>query len=254
MSNEFRHSIIQSCALCATLIDLSHCTPDTYETTMEAHHAVCSKRPIEVGDYVRWESGQTPGRWVEGELMDIPNPDKYGIRIADKSDWEPMWPDERGWHKFNTKRGATIRRIPRPEAQAPVRRVFPIGADRTKPCATCSRSWGDHFGVACDLPRMEDYESGPVCAPGCPCGAHAPALVDGVDREVCLARWMENRLFSEGGSPPPNAMTRMQRDVGRAMWLERYGIARSAELRAKVAAGREAERCRVTYSELDAED
>lgn len=252
--------VAQLCALCRDPIALD---PGVYtaaqiDQRIADHKAVCWKRPIAVGDYVRWESGLTPARWVEGELMDIPSPDKYGIRVADKSDWEPKWPDERGWHMFNTKRGAIIRRIPRPEAAHTTptaeRRVFPRGADRSRPCGTCARYWGDHYGVACEQPYMAGYESGPVCAPGCPCGAHATALVDGLDREACLARWMENRLFSEGVTAPPNAMTRMQRDVGRALWLERYGAARSAELRAKVAADRRAERNRVTYSELDAED
>lgn len=293
------------CALCNEPLNMID-DDDLYEFAAKRHHAVCPKRPIEVGDYVRWESGLTPGRWVEGELMDIPSPVKYGIRVADKSDWQPMYPDERGWHLFNTERGAIIRRIPRP-AEAQAIRVGDLVRWRPTPgspwdgmtidgiaesvaesvegtrrltvlrvTAVCrGTSLGDRgfaLGSLVDVTmapgRVEVLNApnpdpiparpGPVCAAGCQCGAHAPpasapALVDGIDREACLTRWMENRLAVEGGALPPNAMTRMQRDVGRAMWLQRYGAARSAELRGKVAAGREADRCRVRVDVQDVE-
>lgn len=118
----------------------------------------------------------------------------------------------------------------------------------------------------------------PTCGPGCQCGAHetaetrieqtvhpatkeagryseppAPALVDGLTREQCSTRWLENRLAVEGGAAPPNVMTRMQRDVGRAMWLAGPGAKRSAELRDRVSADREAERNRVRVDVQDVE-
>lgn len=127
----------------------------------------------------------------------------------------------------------------------------PIGSDLYRR-SKCNDLTGNPDGPCGSCPT---YPPTPVSEPILP----RSALIDGLDREVCLARWMENRLAVEGrhhASPgtPPNTMTRMQRDVGRALWLERYGAQRGAELRAKVAADREAERCRVTYCEVDCDD
>ena len=58
-------------------------------------------------------------------------------------------------------------------------------------------------------------------------------------------RRISRSLAVEGGAAPPNVLTRMQVDVGRELWLQWFGAKRSAELRERVAADREAERCRV---------
>lgn len=345
------------CALCDEVIACDMKLVESYVTATEAHHAVCSKRPIEVGDHVRWEY-PARGTWAEGDVTAwMPKHHAEGavydcvtIRVAAHCGSWPNCGDDPvvtgREHRFGceARDGIVVRRIPRPAAaQATIRtafgdikitadptlkpgemrverpkvgdripletgarRVFPRGADRSKPCPTCTRPLGEHFGVACSMPRMEGYQTGPVCAPVCQCGAHAvpkyrpvvvdkaameramkdeklmqrvqeeaekriqwlvtggtkvhtlespaPALVDGLDREVCLARWMENRLAVETRCAPPNAMTRMQRDVGREMWLQRFGVARSVELRGMVDADRAAERNRVTYCEVDCDD
>lgn len=133
------------------------------------------------------------------------------------------------------------------EAQAP---VFPAGAE--DPPDEMKVVNPDAFGTAARLGLKHGPNGsgrrGP-CDPDCrKCAAErasAPALVDGIDREVCLARWFENRMAVEGGVAPPNVLTRMQVDVARALWMQRFGAKRSAELRELVAADREAERCRV---------
>ena len=255
------------CALCRETIALD---PGVYtaaqiDQRIADHHAICPKRPIHVGDYVRWEYGPAghfamPTNWVEGEVM---RADRY---VADiRADRCGMGHRVGKVNEFgiSAECGSTIRRIPRPaEAQAAVP-VFPAGADRSQPCPTCSKGWGEHYGIACSYFDRRR----PCGACGDPLGDHlktagchgpapviavppATALVDGIDREQCLARWMENRLAVEGGAPP-HAMTRMQRDVGRALWLERFGAERAAELRAKIAAGREAERNRVRVEVQD---
>lgn len=357
-------------------------TPEDVEDVARDHHAVCPKRPIEVGDYVSWEVGCQDRDFIHGEvervtdglarvritaasqnqasvfgphcvshiaqpigtLRRIPRPaEAQAIGVDDYVEWRPDGSPSRAAGRVLAKSQTTaivwirevsktwtafeacpivgdtrsvplsdLRRVPYPEAnvqrvdsgaraamkaasriaavvdaarqghikgevQATDRRVFPRGADRTKPCPTCTRPWGEHFGVACESPRMEGYEIGPVCTPECQCGAHAvpskpaqwiatsgtkvhtlewspaPALVDGIDREVCLARWMENRMAVEGGAAAPNVMTRMQRDVARSLWMQRFGAKRSAELRELVAADREAERCRVRVDIQDVE-
>lgn len=206
--------VAQLCALCGypLALDPGVYTAAQVDQRIAAHHAVCSKRPIAPGDYVRLDvsGAQFVDAWQEGTVEELDSLGYAAVRLQNAG---PEMASEIG----NVRRlwVKSLRRIPRPAAV-------------------------------------------PTCAPSCQCGAHvaAPpgALIDGIDREACLARWMENRLAVEGGAAPANAMTRMQIDVGRALWLERYGAQRAAELRAKVEAGREAERNRVTYSELDAED
>lgn len=81
----------------------------------------------------------------------------------------------------------------------------------------------------------------------------APALVDGLTRDACLTRWLENRRSVERGVAPPHVMTRMQRDVGRLRWLQTFGAAQAAELRMMVLADREAERNQVRVEVQDVE-
>lgn len=225
-------SVKQSCALCSEPVDISHCTPDTYPATMAAHHAVCPKRPIAVGDYVRWDGQMDDGsnckRWAEGEVVGF-KLDKTQVRIARSSDkWFAAEP-------YFT--GPVLRRISRPAAaQATVLMV--------STCDVCCIPGATAETGRCNHGYL--YRS-VVREPAPP----APALVDGLTREQCLERWMENRLAVEGGARPPNKMNRMQRDVGRTMWLAGPGAKRSAELRDLVAADREAERNRVRVEVQD---
>lgn len=75
-------SVITKCPLCESPFHLDDdSTFDggadlTREQEVARHHAVCPKRPIEVGDYVRWEYGLLgyfahPDNWAEGEVMGI---------------------------------------------------------------------------------------------------------------------------------------------------------------------------------------
>lgn len=62
-------------------------------------------------------------------------------------------------------------------------------------------------------------------------------LVGGLTPDECLTRWMENRLFAEGGSPLPNSLAEDQVATARALWMRRESPRRSAELAARVASG-----------------
>ena len=95
------------------------------------------------------------------------------------------------------------------------------------------------------IPRPEQSRGGqqdPVSA-----APRDPVLIGGLTPDQCLSHWMENRLFIEGlhfMATLPNALTPEQVAVGRALWLARFGAQRSAELRAKVTASREADAAR----------
>lgn len=62
------------CSLCNEVLSREDLRPEVAERMLADHHAVCPKRPIEVGDYVRWEYGPTgpfakPENWAEGMVV-----------------------------------------------------------------------------------------------------------------------------------------------------------------------------------------
>lgn len=221
--------------------DLSQYLPYlSIERIDAAHRIPCPTRPIEVGDYVRWESGTTIGRWVEGELMDLPGQDRYGIRVIRKADFEPRFPDARGWHLFNTLRGGTICRIPRPaEAQATARHgaccAHPLERHAYNGCADCGCCirWSEHPDR--DLDKSDSAQIARMHSTGLP----APVFVDGLTPAQCLAEYS----LRQKGIDRQYRLTPAQLATAREEW--------SAALHAKRDASDEAERCRVTYCEVE---
>lgn len=111
------------CAHCDFPVLNGNESPIAADMKIAAHHAVCPKRPVEVGDWVRWEFHRF-GAWCEGELESVSDHlfwVRYGVRVS-------VCSDEKPWTNFpKLKRGAvtyygvgpgdpdsSIRRIPRP--------------------------------------------------------------------------------------------------------------------------------------------
>lgn len=266
---------VHRCALCSEVV-VPGVAPEfaRYLTMIAAHHAVCPRRPIEVGDTVEIRycnisrlNGRV-GTVVEIDAADPVVPFRVTVDEADRFGW---------WCR-------AVERIPRPDH---VQAIKVGDYVRWESPVIPDRSWVEGEVVAIDdwirisvdragsaiqtaLGEVGGYGRSAIRhipRPG-QCGAHdtaatrikheeklvseryseppAPALIDGITRDACLARWMENRLAVEGGAAPPSAMTRMQRDVGRTMWQQTYGAARSAELDARVAADAADRQVRVT--------
>lgn len=304
----FNMTVNQKRALCSTTIDLSHCTPDTYEQTMADHHAVCERRPVEVGDPVRWEYGSgphvDPRNWVEGHLTATARDQLVRIDVS-LCDLGTRVGREMGFGLH----GSVLCRIPRPGAGEPTREVR-VG-DRVR----ITRCWKreavgmsgvlQHIDKSCagELPyqiRLDEAvgtygdwiwceELAPVEAPGgqhdpappqfiappplhpetiaaldrlkerayaclgvpqgspprCACGDDHPpgrtaqtdpldVVYDGATLRTLIA---QNACDSQEAGPPLFLLSPAQRAAVSAHW--------SAQLRAKVAASREAERNRV---------
>lgn len=278
------------CALCSEAIDCDMSLVESYVTACAAHHAVCPKRPIEPPDHVLWAY---PARnvWAKGELREVLGRHANGslscvnIMVTECSDGfvdVEHRPRPGEAHTFGLPDNEfTIRRIPRPaEAQATVRRgkccAHPVERHHYSGCADCAccLQWSEHPDRDLDdsdsaqIARMHSTGSPTppatptTCAPGCQCDAHeiaaqrpkegdriplepsAHVLVDGLTRAQCLAAYTcaQNEELPGGAE----FLTDAQRAAGQEAW--------SAALRAKVAAGREADAARepsVRYCEVD---
>lgn len=229
-------TVAHRCALCSEVLSHGDLTPNGADAVTAAHHAVCPARPIEVGETVRivrttWDAMHG----IHGTVIAIDRHEAsmpYMVRADDGRGLHDWWCFE-------------VERIPRPaEAQAPV----PHGYVEHRCQGSLANGEQCPRRTTATNVRIDEWQCPDCVARGIvvrAAPAPAPTLVDGLDREVCLARWMENRLAIESGAPPPNALTPEQVATGRAMWLQRFGAQRSDALRAKVTADREAERCRV---------
>lgn len=263
-----------------------------------AHHTVCPKRPIEVGDLVEWDNKYNERwhaadpRWFRG-VVDGTYHGGCSVRIESGSEHYSAGGRVPYCNVEN------IRRIPRPaEAQAAVptccgqtMRTTGMGATPALPaylCATCERyeqggirtagpywrrdpAGGSQWAVASERAQYEHgrrNEQPPPCAPGCQCGAHAtaatrierrdevikeryteppaPALVDGLTRAQCLERFHKAQREHLHRTYASLWLTPEQLTAAREEW--------SAALRARIDASRKAERSRVTYCEVDADD
>jgi hypothetical protein len=261
---------LHKCALCGIAIAGGRVTADEFDCLTAAHHAVCPKRPIAVGDYVRWEYGPTgpfekPENWAEGEVVRI-NPYHVDIRVERCGLSKRAGTVTTFGHGVGI--GSTIRRIPRPGAsEQPVEldcyvewkpdgsrsqaagQVIKMDGDRaTVRIREVSQMWTAF--EACpfsshartiplyQLRRIAWPHEGPVPVPvDQPRGGRhdpAPVAVPATAEDLCLVQWMENRVAVEGGAPPPNPMTPQQIAIARAAWQAQYGAQRSAELRLRV--------------------
>lgn len=161
-------------------------------------------RPIEVGDYVRWDGHMTDSRgnvtgkterWAEGEVVSL----------------------DSGYVSIRIDRSCDGRFAPVAHFRGPIRRIpRPAEAQATEP-------------------------------------PPAPVLVDGLSPNDCYQRWTANRAAIELGEPLRySTLTADQIAAGRAAWRSGNEPKRlSAALLAKVTASDEAERNRVTYSEVE---
>lgn len=182
-------------------------------------------RPIEVGDYVEWRPSQSTH--IKGEIVSfLPG---TGRRVAEvRVDYDRVHPSPASWQGERHHLMADgLRRIPRPEVQS-TRIVQRRGR--------------------CDLGCVEPCKHGLPYRVSEPAPT-APVLVDPLDVEydgVRLRRLLEGDEFNRRETSVhwrAKTMTPAQRAAVSAHW--------SAALRAKIAAGAEAERWRVTYCEVE---
>lgn len=201
-----------------------------------------NERPIGPGDYVEWHP--SPTTHIKGEVTavrSLAGADFATVRI----DYDRAHPAPHSWQGQTHELGcARLRRIPRPaEVQATVRRgtccAHPVERHHYAGCADCGcgLQWKEHPDRDLDMSPAGRAALGHV-VPASP----APVLVDGLTRDECLERFVTAMQME---APFSAVFTPAQLAAAREEW--------SAALRAKVAASDEAERCRVTYCEVDDE-
>ena len=107
--------VVGKCASCDVMFQGE--TDDSVLTLLSQHREVCPKRPLEVGDYVRWD-GQMPDgsaptdepepRWIEGDILEFDR-NATRVRVMARSDEQFA----ESVYLF----GNVLRRIPRPVAE-----------------------------------------------------------------------------------------------------------------------------------------
>lgn len=215
-------------------------------------------RPIEVGDYVRWEYGPggpftSPANWAEGEVARI---DRFHVDICvaccglgKRTGTVTTFGIGPGIGPGIT---SILRRIP-PPAEAQATATLKVRSKRWVHCLHVSDS-----GIQCRASTEDpSVKIGWMCPDHVPVpqpAPPAPALVHGLTREQCLERWLVNRSereYPSGCKRPVYDLTQAQIVVGRHAYRTAAREEWSAELRAKVTAAREAERNLVTYCEVE---
>lgn len=108
----WKETALHKCALCGVAVAGGDVGAHLVESLLAAHHAVCEKRPLEVGDYVEWKAVSTH---VCGEVVGISKDDEISIRV----DFDRHHPSSSSWqgevHDLS-RRQCGLRRIPRPGA------------------------------------------------------------------------------------------------------------------------------------------
>lgn len=220
--------------------DLSQYLPYlSIERIDAAHRIPCPKRPIEIGDYVRYTSPISAKVWADGEVVGPAKTAQHAgwlcVRVT--SACEQMF-DKIGLNwDFGPE---ALRRIPRPaEAQATARHgaccAHPLERHAYNGCADCGCCirWSEHPDR--DLDKSDSAQIARMHSTGLP----APVFVDGLTPAQCLAEYS----LRQKGIDRQYRLTPAQLATAREEW--------SAALHAKRDASDEAERCRVTYCEVE---
>jgi hypothetical protein len=246
---------LHKCALCDIAVAGGDVSGPMVAALLAEHRQICPARPIEVGDYVRWEY---PSRdvWAEGTVTEIlsqnrDRPTVINILVSDHSggfhDCDPA-PHVGEGHTFgNHDRDTTLRRIPRPgagEQHAAAMVGTRPGATTTGTAQAIQREieeqrfarGSQHDPVRAGEVFREVFEPSQEAPP-------APALVDGLTRAECLERFTLFSAHDDDRPPWGPDLTPSQLAAAREEW--------SAALRAKVDAAREQERNRVRVEVQD---
>jgi hypothetical protein len=119
------------------------------------------------------------------------------------------------------------------------------------------RCQGYRDGKQCEV------RSGPPAAAGYLCPEHecltspiptVELLIDGLSSSMCYERWAANKIRIERGKALVHDMTPSQIAEGRRAFIALVSPMRTRQLRAKIAAAREQERCRVVVDLQDVEE
>ncbi len=256
------------CALCSVLF-----TADADEQFIAAHAKVCEKRPVQAGDYVRWDNPIESQWWCEGELLRLRTPAcdlvadimvRRGTLMADTVQSVGL-------------RNTSLRRIPRPVSEAKAHAPHPFirgaesGPERLGPpdetCAVCQCDPRNTIHLQHKVTEHAyAYNPAVVSARCARCGrgpgdhtvkqaptTEVPVLYDGMSTMECYRKWCDNRALVERGGPPLYVLTPAQITAGRATYLSDALNEHSAELRRKLAASKERERMQVVVDQ-DGED
>jgi hypothetical protein len=104
---------LHKCALCGVAVAGGQHSLRLIDRLLADHRAVCEKRPVEIGDYVRWENKQA-GRWAEGGVVQIAG-DLFWISVDRcTAGWTPLAAREDGARPFGVRYAADVRHIPHP--------------------------------------------------------------------------------------------------------------------------------------------
>jgi hypothetical protein len=140
--------VAHRCALCNLVL----CHDDSsVNAAIVVHRPVCERRPVEVGDYVRWEY---QGNWLEGELLKHETI-RHGTYATIQTDATrtSLHMSDPGPHPqvVGTHGTAMLRRIPRPGAGEQAKRNPKVG-DRVR----IARCWKrEAVGVVGTLTRID---------------------------------------------------------------------------------------------------
>lgn len=221
------------CAACSVLF-----TADADERLIAAHAKVCDGRPLEAGDYVRWDWN---GDWCEGKLAASTVEGIARVDVTRSNHHEDVGCEM-------SMLAQNVRRIPRPVAE--------VKAEPQFVAPKISKREMEAFQAYIDKQIVYAYQSVGVSQmadkiPKLPT-IETPALHDGMSTMECYRKWCDNRALVERGGVPLYALTPAQITAGRAAYLSDAFNEHSAELRLKLAAQKERERMQVVVDQ-DAE-
>lgn len=236
---------LHKCAFCRVAVAGGQHPAHLIDALLADHRAVCERRPVEIGDYVRWDGqmddGSNSERWAEGEVVrfvETSEGRKIQVRLTSRSD--------KGFSERPFFTGPVLRRIPRPGAGERTR-----GAQHAPAPPQFIAPPPLHPETIAALERLKERAyaclgvpqgSPPRCACGDDHPPGKPAQTDPLD--VKYDRFTLRDLLVKDATLREDRPTMLrlpltpaQRAAVSAHW--------SAQLRAKVAASREAERNRV---------
>jgi len=244
-----------TCARCSHLFN-SGPAPLTSEG-IEAEVATHQERCFVVGDWVRWEHN---GDWLEGELRGLSSKRQVASVKISKA--------RRAMEVGSTMEmlSCNVLRIPRPGQEVASGPLFRCQGYRDGKQCEARSGPPAAFGYLCpehDAPIDGDHAhfSYPLSIDD-PIQQPAPTLYDGLTAEQCYARFRlrmagSDRVIHDADLPIGKtvaeeliagrmSLTAAQLAAARTLW--------SAQLRAKIAASREAERLTVSCEVQDVED
>ena len=191
-----------------------------------------------VGDWVRWDNPNNHygDIWIEGELLSLGSSISIArIRASSGTLTQPGQSIDVGLYC------APLRRIPRP------------GQDVEQPTLSARLGHLKHGPSGSGLAGPCDAHCRKCAVEQAANAANDPTLYDGLSDAICYQRWKSNRHQVENGAPLLFSLTPAQVAVAKHAWSREFGASLSAQLRAKIAASREAERLTVRV-ELQCEE